>query len=86
MSRKRLCGLDVLRLMSVLVIFLFHSNGHLHCSYGVLNAFVSMGAVFMTAFFMLSGYVIAYKSYSYTGGGDSILQTENREYHSCLLD
>lgn len=38
---------------------MFHSHIHvLHCSYGLLNGFVSMGAIAMTGFFMLSGYAI----------------------------
>lgn len=42
-----------------LLIFMFHSRIHtLHCSYGVLNSFVEMGAIAMTGFFLLSGYVI----------------------------
>lgn len=42
-----------------LLIFMFHSRIHvLHCSYGVLNSFVDMGAIAMTGFFLLSGYVI----------------------------
>ena len=42
-----------------LLIFMFHSRTHvLHCSYGILNSFVDMGAIAMTGFFLLSGYVI----------------------------
>lgn len=42
-----------------LLIFMFHSRIHvLHCSYGILNPFVDMGAIAMTGFFLLSGYVI----------------------------
>lgn len=38
---------------------MFHSRIHaLHCSYGILNSFVEMGAIAMTGFFLLSGYVI----------------------------
>lgn len=59
---KRLPGLDVLRLMSVFVVFLFHSHGHIGCSYWCFNSFVNMGAVFMTAFFMSSGFLIYYTS------------------------
>ena len=41
------------------LIFMFHSRIHvLHCSYGVLNLFVDRGAIAMTGFFLLSGYVI----------------------------
>lgn len=42
-----------------LLIFMFHSRIHvLHCSYGIFNSFVDMGAIAMTGFFLLSGYVI----------------------------
>ena len=42
-----------------ILIFMFHSRIHiLHCSYGVLNSFVDVGAIAMTGFFLLSGYVI----------------------------
>ena len=44
----------------MLFIFLFHSNIHLGCKYGILTSFINMGAIFMTAFFVLSGYVIYY--------------------------
>lgn len=57
--RKRLVGLDLLRISMAFLIFMFHSRFHvLHCSYGFLNYFVDMGAIAMTGFFMLSGYVI----------------------------
>ena len=54
----RQIGLDIYRIFLVLFVFLFHSNTHIGCDYGFLNEFVSMGAIFMTAFFMLSGYVL----------------------------
>ena len=38
------------------MIFAFHTRIHLNASYWIFNNFVSMGAVFMTAFFMLSGF------------------------------
>lgn len=38
---------------------MFHSHIHvLKCDYGFLNGFVSMGAIAMTGFFLLSGYAI----------------------------
>ena len=41
------------------LIFMFHSRTHvLKCSYGILNSFVEMGAIAMTGFFLLSGYVL----------------------------
>ena len=40
------------------MVLLFHCNIHHESNFGPLTGFVSMGAVFMTAFFMLSGYVL----------------------------
>lgn len=55
----RAIGLDLMRISMALLIFMFHSRIHvLHCSYGILNSFVDMGAIAMTGFFLLSGYVI----------------------------
>lgn len=54
--KKRIYGLDVLRIISALTVWAFHTNIHLGAKYGFLTDFVSMGAVFMTLFFMLSGY------------------------------
>ncbi len=55
-SRKRYLGLDILRIVLALIVFMFHSNMHFKCSYSILNGFVNMGAVAMTGFFMLSGF------------------------------
>lgn len=42
-----------------ILIFMFHSRIHvLNCDYGYFNSFVDMGAIAMTGFFLLSGYVI----------------------------
>lgn len=51
-------GLDILRVGMAFLIFMFHSQMHFGCGYSVLNAFVSMGAISMTGFFLLSGYVL----------------------------
>lgn len=56
---KRLVGLDLFRISAALFVFLFHT-GHINCSYGILQKFISMGAIFMTGFFMLSGFVLCY--------------------------
>lgn len=43
--------------------FLFHSHIHvLKCDYGFMNAFIDMGAIAMTGFFLLSGYVMDFTS------------------------
>lgn len=53
---QRNIGLDIMRISLALLIFLFHFHMHFDCEYGVFNRFISMGAIAMTAFFMLSGY------------------------------
>lgn len=57
-ARRRVAGLDLLRVAMALLIYMFHSNMHFGCSYGILNSFVSVGALAMTGFFMLSGYAL----------------------------
>lgn len=58
---KRIVGLDCLRIMMVFMVFLFHSWMHLGLQIGKLTSFISEGAVYMTMFFMLSGYVLGLK-------------------------
>ena len=55
-NKERVIGLDIIRLGLVLLIYLFHSHMHYKCDYWKFNDFISMGAIAMTAFFMLSGY------------------------------
>lgn len=57
-SKERLIGLDIFRIISTLIVLFFHSIIHLKCNYGILQDFLGMGAVMMTGFFMLSGYVM----------------------------
>lgn len=58
-GNQRVVGLDLLRISLAVLIFMFHSHIHvLKCDYGFLNGFVSMGAIAMTGFFLLSGYAI----------------------------
>ncbi|WP_026664662.1 acyltransferase family protein [Butyrivibrio sp. FC2001] len=54
--QSRIVGLDIYRILAVLFIFLFHSNIHIQCQYGFLTPFINMGAIYMTAFFILSGF------------------------------
>ncbi len=60
--RKRLIGLDLLRMLLTVVVFMFHTRLFAGCEYhyGGLNCLASMGSVFMTGFFMLSGFSIGY--------------------------
>lgn len=59
-QRKFIPFLDYMRIVSAFFVFLFHSNVHIGIHYGILNPFVSTGAIFMTVFFMLSGISLAY--------------------------
>lgn len=60
---KRIVGLDLMRILLAIQIFMFHSQMHYNCNYSYLNYFVRMGAIAMTGFMLLSGYVL-YTSYS----------------------
>lgn len=55
-TSSRVIGIDILRIALALVVFMFHSKMHIDCSYFILNPFLSVGAIVMTGFFMLSGY------------------------------
>lgn len=56
--QPRILGLDILRISLAFLIYMFHSIGHFGCSYSILTDFVSVGAIAMTGFFMLSGYTL----------------------------
>ena len=55
---RRMAGLDLFRVVAAVMVLLFHIHIHHDCSFGALTGFVSMGAIFMTGFFMLSGFVL----------------------------
>lgn len=57
-ARNRIAGLDLMRISLALLIYMFHSWMHFGCSYSYLNDFVSVGAIAMTGFFLLSGYAL----------------------------
>ena len=59
---KRLYSIDVFRVVCALFIFLFHARGAkgIEMNFGILQYFVSYGTLFMTAFFMLSGFSLHY--------------------------
>jgi len=44
--------------VAAIMVLLFHCRIHHGCSFGALTGFVSMGAIFMSGFFMLSGFVL----------------------------
>ena len=54
--KKKYIGLDLFRVISVMTVCAFHTTIHLGANYGILQYVSKMGAVFMTAFFMLSGF------------------------------
>ena len=58
--KKRLIGLDLFRIGLAILVLTFHSIMHIGCDYGKFRPFVSVGAIAMTAFFMLSGYSLHY--------------------------
>lgn len=66
--KNKLFSLDIFRIAAAFIVMLFHSSMHIGCTYGIFQPFISMGAVFMTGFFMLSGYLLYYiyesKNYS----------------------
>lgn len=57
-SNERVIGLDILRVFLAMLVFAFHAHSQLSCDYGVLTDFISVGAIAMTMFFMLSGYCL----------------------------
>ncbi len=72
-SNRRLAGLDLFRIMITVWVFLFHSEMHFQCDYGILNPFIRIGAMDMSAFFMLSGFSLAYSNAEKTHlSGDSL--------------
>lgn len=59
-SSNRIIGLDLFRICLVLLIFVFHSQMHFGCHYGIFEGFISMGAIAMTGFYILSGFALCY--------------------------
>lgn len=55
---EKLFGLDLIRIAATIFVFLFHSIDYLQIDYGIFTPFISEGAIFMIAFFMLSGFVL----------------------------
>ena len=54
---QRVVSLDIFRFLLAFLVFLFHSWMHIGCYYSwIFTPFISMGAIAMTAFFILSGY------------------------------
>lgn len=47
-----------MKIYLTLIVFIFHCSIHLNVEFGLLQPFVSQGAVAMTGFFMLSGFLL----------------------------
>ena len=56
--KKRYVGLDIFRGVCALMTCAFHTSLFLGASYGAFSPVVKMGAIYMTAFFMLSGFTL----------------------------
>jgi len=61
-NRLTIPSLTSFRFITAFVVFLFHCHVHLKWELGVsfLDRFLNHGAVFMTGFFVLSGYIMAH--------------------------
>lgn len=57
---ERLYTIDIFRIISAVMVFLFHSRIHINVNYKILNNFIGTGHIFMVAFFMLSGFSLFY--------------------------
>lgn len=58
MEKKRLIGLDIFRIVAAFVVFTYHAALILNCNFGIFQKFANLGALFMSGFFLLSGFVI----------------------------
>lgn len=58
-------SLTSFRFIAAFIVFLFHCKIHLDYEFGfkLINKFIGNGAVFMTAFFVLSGYILCHVYY-----------------------
>lgn len=61
---KRVVALDIFRISLALLIFAFHSMIHFDCTYSFLSGFVRSGALAMTGFMLLSGYILTMTNYT----------------------
>lgn len=58
MEKKRLIGLDIFRIVAAFVVYMYHAALLFNCDFWIFRKFVNMGALFMSGFFLLSGFVI----------------------------
>ena len=59
-NKKRRIGWDLMRVLMTMTIFAFHFQGHVKLKFYIFDKYVSVGALCMTGFFMLSGAVTYY--------------------------
>ena len=62
--KERLYGLDILRVISAIMIFIFHAKIHMDYDFGIFSPFVEESPIFMVPFFMISGFVVYYQQHS----------------------
>lgn len=60
--KKRIFGLDIIRIILAFGVFLYHTNSNDRCYYGFLTPLINKLNYLMVPFFMLSGFVL-YKRY-----------------------
>lgn len=56
--KRKYIGLDIFRLLCTLSICAFHTSIFTGTEYWIFSSVVDMGAIYMTAFFMLSGFTL----------------------------
>ena len=61
--RSTLHNINILRAICALGVFLYHAFHNMGCRFGFFNPIISQSSFFMTAFFMLSGFIL-YFNYS----------------------
>lgn len=62
-ERKHFIGFDILRIGAAFMVYLFHIyiNLGFRTSFAGIDKIISVGAIWMVCFFMLSGYTLMYK-------------------------
>ena len=56
--KKEYIAVDIIRIVSASIVFMFHTTIHLGCNYWLFQGVSTMGAVFMTMFFIVSGFCL----------------------------
>lgn len=67
---RRLDNVTILRFVAALYVFLYHANARIHLDFQwPVNWIIANGAVGMSLFFVLSGFILTYTYGSSVGGG-----------------